>query len=60
MDKKSMQIKEITTEQLDHLAEHFCDAIETCSVCPGSHLCIFNGGKSNGLKKWIKQQMESK
>ena len=43
----------------DDLAEFLCQ-VKGCyqENCPGAKLCEFQGGKANGLKKWLKQPAE--
>ena len=41
----------------DELAEAFCEYID-CDCCPALYLCKLNEGESNGLKKWLKKEVE--
>ena len=43
----------------DDLAEFLCQVNGCYQVnCPGAEMCVFQGGKANGLKKWLKQPAE--
>lgn len=51
------RIRAMTDEEM---AEFLCKRISLCSGehCPGAELCVVGDGKSNGLKKWLKQPTE--
>ena len=40
------------------LAEYVCNIDRMCSSCPGSDLCVFNGGHGNGMIKWLQAEAE--
>jgi hypothetical protein len=42
----------------DGLAEFICKHMDVCGLCPGAKYCVHDGGKANGLKKWMKLNME--
>ena len=42
----------------DELAVTICEMIGVCRTCPGSEMCITGCGKANGLKEWMKQEVE--
>lgn len=40
----------------EELAIFLCGKIECCAIyCPGAELCHSNGGRANGLVKWLQQ-----
>ena len=43
----------------DNLAEFLCQ-VNGCyqMSCPGAEMCVFQGDRANGLKKWLKQPAE--
>lgn len=41
------------------LAEYLCVAfVRDCSECVGITMCEPNGGKANGLRKWLESEAE--
>lgn len=42
----------------EELAEYVCDLDKMRSGCPGSDLCVFGGGRANGMIKWLKTEAE--
>ena len=48
------RIRAMTDEELSRF---FCDHTD-CDHCPGTELCVWGGGKANGLLKWLKQPTE--
>ena len=44
----------------DELAVAICDMMGVCDWCPGREMChmMVSGGKANGLKEWMKQEVE--
>jgi hypothetical protein len=40
----------------EELAIFLCGKMEFCAIdCPGAELCNSNGGRANGLVKWLQQ-----
>ena len=43
----------------DELARELCDWYKAdCKECPGYRFCVCMGGHGNGLKKWMKMEVE--
>ena len=42
----------------DELAVAICDMMGECDKCPGIGMCMAGRGKANGLKEWMKQEVE--
>jgi hypothetical protein len=42
----------------DELAVTICDMMGVCDKCPAGNMCMMGNGKANGLKEWMKQEVE--
>ena len=42
----------------DELAVTICDMMCMCDKCPAREMCVRGCGKANGLKEWMKQEVE--
>lgn len=42
----------------DELAVAICDMMGVCDKCPANKMCTMGCGKANGLKEWMKQEVE--
>lgn len=42
----------------DELSVTICDMMGVCDKCPGREICTVWDGKANGLKEWMKMEVE--
>lgn len=46
----------IRKQSPEQLARLLCVLFD-CAQCPAQHLCAFEGGRANGLIKWLNQEV---
>ena len=59
--KKNTITKRDMLSKMDNqeLAEYLCVAfVRDCSECIGITMCVPDGGKANGLRKWLNAEAE--
>lgn len=42
----------------DELAVTICEMMGVCNKCPARVICTMGNGKANGLKEWMKMEVE--
>lgn len=57
-NKICLMVSDLKQMSSDELAVTICDMMGECDKCPGIGMCRTGCGRANGLKEWMKQEVE--